>query len=99
MMPFNVSKLYANFTLLNVKYQETFPNVIGVTLYPCILECEHIIEFSELKTFKFNNVSTFEGLNWFFLPRPISAICFLIPALKIHSKINILNTLALKIVK
>jgi hypothetical protein len=29
MIPLNVSKLYANFTLFNVKHQETFPNVIG----------------------------------------------------------------------
>jgi hypothetical protein len=38
------------------------------------------------------------GLNWFFLPNPISAVC-LNSNNKIHSKKYIFHTLALKIVK
>jgi hypothetical protein len=55
--------------------------LLFLTIYKCSLccwlKCEHVLYFSHFQNWKFLNSAmwTHWGLNWFFLPNPIFAIC------------------------
>jgi hypothetical protein len=67
----------------------------------CWPKCERILHFSLFQNEKLLNSAmwTHWGLNSFFLPNPIFAICLNFQQQKNHSKIIMFHPLALKIVK